>query len=258
MSALTVFTYTEHEIRTLVIDDDVWFVVADVCGVLEIGNARQAAAQLDDDEVKQEPVTTSDGSGRVLPTNIMSEAGLYSLILRSRKAEAKAFKRWITHDVLPTIRKTGSYGSPAGMSFEEMTAHVIGELNARIDAAQSHARELEAPAAAWNDLAAAEGDVTVSDAAKILGRSGTCPGPRQLYEWLQINGWIFRQGGYWKAMQTAVNAGLLVERVSDYRHPSGERRLAAPQIRVTPKGLERLCDLFARERALAVIDGGLS
>lgn len=111
MTDLEVFKFpaTGQQVRTVIRGVEPWFVAADVCGALDISNPRQAVSYLDEDEVSQAPVTTNDGSGRVLPTNIINEPGLYSLILRSRKPEAKTFKRWITHEVLPTIRKTGRY-----------------------------------------------------------------------------------------------------------------------------------------------------
>lgn len=256
MNALDLFRYNDNEVRVTVVDGDPWFVAADVCAVLEIANPRTSLALLDEDERGVHTVDTLGGPQQVI---VINEAGLYSLILRSRKAEAKAFKRWITHDVLPAIRKTGGYGSPVGMTFEEMTAHVIGELNQRIEDAQNRAKELEAPAAAWNGLAKAEGDFTVTDAAKILGRDGISTGQRKLYDWLDVNGWIFRRGGRWQAMQTAVNAGLLVERITTGYHDqnTGERKTGDPQIRVTPKGLERLRELLSAQ-ALTLIDGGVA
>lgn len=255
---LDVFTYTDHEVRVIVLDGDPWFVLRDVCNVLDIAQPVRVAEALDEDEVTTTHVT--DSLGREQQTYIVSESGLYSLILRSRKPEAKAFKRWITHDVLPAIRKTGSYGAPVGMSFEEMTAHVIGELTQRIEVAQARARELESPAKAWNALSNAEGDFTVSDAAKILGRDGKCPGPRQLHDWLDAKGWIFRRGGRWQVMQATENAGYMAQRITSgyFDQVTGERKQGKPQIRVTPKGLERLRELLAAERELVLIEGDLA
>ena len=257
MTALDLFQYDDHDVRVVSIQGEPWFVAADVCAVLDVRNNRDALGRLDDDE---KGVATADTLGGPQIVSVISESGLYALTLTSRKPEAKAFKRWITHDVLPAIRKTGSYGSPAGMTFEEMTAHVIGELNQRIEDAQQRARALESPARAWNALSNAAGDFTISDATKILGRDGKCPGPRQMFGWLEGNGWIFRRGGRWQAMQTAVNAGLLVERVTSgyFDQETGERKQGKPEVRVTAKGLERLRDLLAAERELVLIDGGAS
>ena len=94
----------QQEVRTVLIDGEPWFVAKDVCEVLGIGNTSQALSYLEDDE---RGVTTNDTPGGNQQVSIVNESGLYSLILRSRKPEAKLFKRWITHEVLPTIRKTG-------------------------------------------------------------------------------------------------------------------------------------------------------
>lgn len=93
-------------IRTTMIDNAPWFVAADVCNALEISNARDAVTRLDEDE---KGVVSTDTLGGNQQVNIISESGLYSLVLGSRKPEAKQFKRWITHEVLPTIRRTGQY-----------------------------------------------------------------------------------------------------------------------------------------------------
>lgn len=101
-----VFNYQDQQVRTVVKDGEPWFVAKDVCDVLEIGNPSQALSRLDEDE--KNTVILNEGIGNPNKT-IVNEPGLYSLILGSRKPEAKQFKRWITHEVIPTIRKTGFY-----------------------------------------------------------------------------------------------------------------------------------------------------
>jgi len=107
----TVLTEYSHTglgaVRTILVDGAPWFVANDVCQVLEINNPHMALRRLDPDE--KSGVNTTDPHGRAQITNIINEPGLYSLILASRKPQAKAFKRWITHEVIPAIRKTGSY-----------------------------------------------------------------------------------------------------------------------------------------------------
>ena len=94
------------KVRVVMQDEDPWFVAKDVCVCLEIGNSRDAVASLDDDEKGVGIIDTPGGKQEM---SIVSEPGLYSLILRSRKPEAKAFKRWVTHDILPSIRRSGGY-----------------------------------------------------------------------------------------------------------------------------------------------------
>ncbi|KYD24597.1 BRO family protein [Parageobacillus toebii] len=116
-----VFNYSGSQVRTIVKDGEVWFVAKDVCEILDISDARKAVQRLDEDERSLIPVT--DSLGRKQETFIVNEPGLYTLILGSRKSEAKQFKRWITHEVIPTIRKTGGYVANEDMFIETYLKH---------------------------------------------------------------------------------------------------------------------------------------
>jgi prophage antirepressor-like protein len=108
MSNLGTFLFEQRKpVRLLDWDGQVWFVLNDVCQALDLTNPRRAAQRLDDDE---KGVTIGDTLGGQQLLSVVNEAGLYSLILTSRKAEARRFKRWITHEVLPELRRTGQYG----------------------------------------------------------------------------------------------------------------------------------------------------
>ena len=110
-NALQVFRYKEQQVRTTLIDGELWFVAKDVCDILDIKNTSDAIKSLDTDE--KMTLDFSEGHsgqrGGAQSFNIISEPGLYALVLRSNKTEAKAFSRWVRHEVLPSIRKTGSY-----------------------------------------------------------------------------------------------------------------------------------------------------
>jgi len=168
------FPETGQSVRTITIDAEPWFVAADVCAVLGLGNPSQAVTHLDDDEVQQAPLTTNEGSNRVLSTNLISEPGLYSLILRSRKPQARAFKRWVTHEVLPSIRKTGTYSRELSR-LELIDMARAAELD-RIESehravtAETKVAEL-APKAEAHDtyLVANNGERLVREVAKLLG-----------------------------------------------------------------------------------------
>ena len=110
MNNLQIFVYSGEQLRTVQRDDGLWWVLRDVCRVLNIGNVTDTKKRLDPDEVDLTDLI--DSMGRVQATTIINEPGLYAVILRSDKPEAKQFKRWVTHDVLPSIRKTGAYGVP--------------------------------------------------------------------------------------------------------------------------------------------------
>lgn len=112
-SEIQVFTYENNNVRTVERDGEVWFVAKDVCDILELTNAREALKSLDDDE--KSSVRISDGTspkGGNPNVNIISESGLYGLIMRSNKPEAKKFSRWVRHEVLPQIIKNGTYSIP--------------------------------------------------------------------------------------------------------------------------------------------------
>lgn len=111
MSNILPFMYGEQEVRTVTIDNEPWFVAKDVCAVLEIDPSQ--TRRLDEDEKGLYSIQTLGG---VQNTQVVNEPGLYSLIFGSRKPESKEFKRWVTHDVIPSIRKTGSYGTSIDLS----------------------------------------------------------------------------------------------------------------------------------------------
>lgn len=106
MNELKVFNYQGNEVRTVEVNGEPWFVLKDVCAVLEIGNSRMVFDRLDSDE---KGVSQIDTPGGLQNVNIVNESGLYNVLLRSDKPEAKPLRKWVTSEVLPSIRKTGSY-----------------------------------------------------------------------------------------------------------------------------------------------------
>src|SRR5512139_4096072 len=114
------FTFEGAEVRAMMLDSEPWWVALDVCSALGLSDPRKSIGLLDEDERNTVPVT--DSLGRQQQTYIINESGLYSLILRSRKPQAKAFKRWVTHEVLPQIRKTGGFETASAPRPKEITA----------------------------------------------------------------------------------------------------------------------------------------
>lgn len=107
MNEMTIFNFENKEVRTVEMNNNIYFVASDVCKVLELSNPSMALSRLDEDEKGISNVYTRGGNQEVL---LVNESGLYSLVLTSRKPEAKRFKKWITSEVIPSIRKTGGYG----------------------------------------------------------------------------------------------------------------------------------------------------
>lgn len=238
MSELAVFRYTGQDVRTVDVDGAVRFVAADVLAILELD--RTALRRLDEDEKGEDSIHTPGGPQIVVT---VSEAGLYSLILGSRKTEAKAFKRWVTHDVLPAIRQSGSYAVERVMphNFASALRELLQEVESH-DETRAELADALPRAEAWDAIVSASGDYSVGDAAKILARDGIPTGPTRLFNQLHDIKWTFRGPDHaWRAYAERVEKGYLTEKASFHFHPgTGERVIDPPQVRVTVKGLERL------------------
>lgn len=244
-SALTPFTFpaTGQAVRTVLGDNGPGFVLGDVCAVLGLTNVTEARRGLDEDEFRTTEVM--DSLGREQQTYIVTEAGLYSLILRSRKPEARAFKRWITHEVLPAIRQTGAYTLAPAFEVPRTLPDALRAYATEVEAHEAtkqRAAELEAPAEAWNTLATAEGDYSVRQAAQILDRDpNIITGQNRLFASLREFGWIDRKG---IPYQEHVDLGRIVQRPTSYTHPHHGEPVLSSQIRITPKGVEALRKLL--------------
>ncbi|MEV2279306.1 phage antirepressor [Nocardiopsis sp. NPDC049922] len=226
------------EVRTFLINGAPWFVASDVCEILGLSDFRTSLRKLDEDERHTMPVT--DALGRKQDTYVVNEAGLYSLILRSRKPVAKAFKRWVTHEVIPSIRKTGSYGAPQVPGTFAEALELAAVQQRELEAATEKVKELTPKATAWIELADSKGDYSVREAAQIISRSGYPIGRDRLFGLLRSIGWIDRKN---EPYQKHVDNGRLVRKVKTRTAKSGER-VTYPQVRINPKGCEDLVKII--------------
>lgn len=175
MSNLIPFTYEGSAVRTLLIDGEPWFVLADLCKVLEIKRQPSAVAERIDNALRQ-TYPISDSMGRTQQAIIVSEAGMYEVVIRSDKPEATAFRRWITTEVLPSIRKTGQYGTASALEAQipktlpDALRAYAREVEAR-EAMEAYARELEPKADNYDRFMSADGTYSVGSVAKMLGLS---------------------------------------------------------------------------------------
>lgn len=217
-----------------------WFVLNDICSALGITNTRNVAGRLDEDNVRSADVT--DNLGRMRQTNVVNEAGLYEVIIRSDKPEAKVFRRWVTSEVLPSIRKRGGYLTPEALRDPDFIIQLAMDLKeeraraAQAEAARAKAEaEIEAQppvAALGKAIETAEGDPTPSAFGKILSKTIKDMGPNKFCRWLLDNNFAFRNGqGKIIPMQDAVNRGILI--LTERIDPAGKIR---PQLLVTPAG----------------------
>lgn len=245
MSAVIPFNFEEHDVRVITSDNQPWFVLADVCRVLEIVKADRAASRLEEDEKGAHTMNTPGGMQTL---TIINESGLYSLILTSRKAAAKRFRKWVTGEVLPAIRKTGGYMAAAPEETpEELALRAMTILQATVERQKLQLAEVQPKAEAHDRLAGTEGSISITEAAKLLQVR-----PKDLFAWLSCNGWIYRRPGNtnWLGYSSHTTSGDLVHKVTTVLKPDGSERVAE-QVRITPKGLTKLAKLMP-ERLSAV------
>lgn len=127
---ITNFNYQEQEVRTITdVNEQTWFAGIDICNILGYADSQQAIEKLDEDEKKLDRI--QHGSGQSRKTWTVNEFGLYSLVLSSSKSEAKAFKRWITHEVLPSIRKAGKYSNEQEQKYEVDLQNLVTKLETK-------------------------------------------------------------------------------------------------------------------------------
>lgn len=245
MNGLVSFQYqSTSEVRTVVIDGEPWFVGTDVARILGYANPSDALGRIDADDRRTATLALSEGSREVTrDRTLVNESGVFFLIFGSSLPDAVAFRRWITGTVLPEIRRTGSYNATPALpqTYSEALRALADEFEAH-EITKTRVTELEAPASAWDRLAASGGDWSVQEAAGILARDPSIAiGRQRLFEHMQASHWVFRQTGHWMAYAAAMDTGYLAHRAQSHVHPrTGEVVLDPPQVRVTAKGLARL------------------
>lgn len=193
-------------IRVVEKDNEPWFVATDVCKALEIANPTQAVSRLDEDERSMFNI------GRQGETNCVSEPGLYSLVLSSRKPGAKAFKRWIVHEVIPAIRKTGAYMTPEKVQEALLNPDTIINLALQIKELQEEARKNEPNVLLAKSITASDECILIRDLAKLLRQNGVQTGEQRLFKTLRDDKYLLKDNS---PSQRAMELGLfeVTERV---------------------------------------------
>lgn len=169
------FKYESYPIRVIEQNGEPWFVLADLCKALDLSTPAKVAERLDDDQKGMNQIHTPGGLQNM---TVVNEAGMYDVVLRSDKKQAKPFRRWITNEVLPSIRKTGSYSMAAHIRPEHMAMipktyadalHALAREVEANEATKAYARELEPKADSYDKFINAEGLYPMGVAAKMLG-----------------------------------------------------------------------------------------
>ena len=235
------FDFKGAPLRTLTDEaGEPWFVAKDVCDILEISNPSDALKRLDDDE------RSRFNLGRQGETNIVNEAGLYVLVLGSRKPEAKEFQRWVTHEVLPSIRKHGGYmAGQERMTPEQMALASMRWLQSKVDEQAKQLKAQEGKVLFANAVETARTSILVGDFAKILKSNGIDIGPRRLFAWLREHGWLIKaKGSSWNMpTQKAMDLHLFEIKETTISHSDGHTTINKTP-KMTGKGQTYFAKLF--------------
>lgn len=230
-SNIVPFEYGEHQIRTVVIDDSPWFVAGDLARVLGYSSTAAATRTLDEDEKGVHILHTLGGDQGV---TIINEPGLYSLILGSRKAEAREFKRWVTHDVLPTIRRTGRYGSDVDMLAQLPSSQMLqlaAEAAKRAEEAEHELEEARPKVEAYDAFIDADGTYSIGAVAKMVGLS-----QNKLFDRLRNDGVLIAKGAMRNTPYQQYMHHFSVK-AYDYERSNGDRGTSYTT-RVQPSGVD--------------------
>lgn len=243
---LQIFENAEFgSVRTVEIDNEPWFVASDVCKALELSNPTMVLQRLDEDE------RSKFNLGRQGEANCVNEYGLYSLVMASRKQNAKAFKRWITHEVLPSIRKHGMYAETELLDNPDLLIRVAQELKAERERNQALKADNERmkPKEIFADaVAASHTSILIGDLAKLIKQNGVEIGQKRLFEWLRNNGYLIKRKGtdYNMPMQKSMELGLFEIKERTINNPDGSVRITKTVL-VTGRGQIYFINKFSGE-----------
>lgn len=250
MNEIQTFDFDGSGIRTLTIGDEPYFVGKDVAQVLGYSNPRDAIAKHVDAEDKG--VAKCDTLGGQQNQTVINESGLYSLILGSKLPEAKRFKRWVTSEVLPSLRRNGMYAMDELLDNPDLAINALQRLKEEREArrqlelqnAQMKPKALFAEAVETSSTS-----ILIGDMAKLLRQNGVEVGQRRLFDWLRTNGWLMKTGESRNMpTQKAMEKGYFEIRERTISNPDGSVRITKTT-KVTGKGQVWLTNEFMGDRA---------
>lgn len=254
-----VWNYEGAEVRTVQIDGEPWFVLTDVCRELEISNSRMAADRLENDELMSVKLT-SGGQRREM--TIVNESGLYTVILRSDKPQAKPFRKWVTSVVLPSIRKHGAYMTDQALEKALTNPDFLIQLATQLKTEQEQRRRLETTVAAQSkqmeqdkpkvlfadSVAASSSSILIGELAKLIKQNGVDMGQRRLFAWMRENGYLIKRCGseYNLPTQRSMERGLMEIKETSVIHSGYTTISKTPK--VTGKGQVYFINLLVGQR----------
>lgn len=257
MTDLQIFNSPEFgAIRTIEKDGEPWFVGKDVAVVLGYGDTDQALRKHIDDEDKL--TRRFDGSGQNRQMTIINESGLYSLVLSSKLPTAKQFKRWVTSEVIPSIRKHGAYMTPDKLEEVLLKPDTLIQLAQNLKTEQEKRRALEVkveeqkPKVLFAEsVEAAKTSILIGELAKLLKQNGINIGQNRLFAWMREKGYLIKRKGtdYNMPTQRSMDMGLFEIKETTINNPDGSIKISKTP-KVTGKGQVYFINLFLNKEEL--------
>lgn len=250
MNDLKIFENKEFgEIRTIIENGEPWFVGKDVAEILGYSNPRKAVIDHVDEEDKMDGVTIRDSIGRKQIPVLINESGLYSLILSSKLPNAKEFKKWVTSEILPSIRKNGGYiAGQETMSDDELMARALQVAQNKILERDKQIETMKPKAIFADAVAASHTSILIGDLAKLISQNGVNIGQKRLFKWLRDNGYLIKREGSDRNMPTqrSMEMKLFEVKESTISNPDGSVRITRTP-KVTGKGQQYFVNKFLAE-----------
>ena len=231
MNDLQIFHYNGNKVRTIQKDGEPWWVLKDVCEVSDLSSPHKVFDRLDEDEKGRNQIPTLGGEQEM---TVVNESGLYNVILRSDKPEAKPFRKWVTSEVLPSIRKNGGYISgQENMTDDELLANAvlvaqrkIAERDKVIRAQDKKIEEMNPKAIFADAVSTSHTSILIGDFAKLICQNGVQIGQKRLFEWLRNNGYLVKSGSSKNMpVQRYIEQGLFEVKESSIQNPDGSVRI---------------------------------
>lgn len=243
MNQLQTFSFNNQPVRTVQLNNQPYWVLKDVCDVLELSNPTVVANRLEDDEV-----TKFNLGGLSGETNIITESGLYAVILRSDKSNAKEFRKWVTSEVLPAIRKNGAYLTDE-KAYDithnpQSLADLLLQAGEQLKQKEIIIQEMKPKALFADAVATADTSILIGDLAKLIKQNGHDIGQKRLFEWLRNHDYLIKSGNS-KNMPTQKSMELKLFEVKErtINNPDGSVRITKTT-KVTGKGQQYFINKF--------------
>ena len=242
MNEVQLFNFENHEVRSLLLNNEPWFVGKDIAEVLGYADTNQAIRKHVDNEDRL--TRRFDGTGQSRDMTIINESGLYSLVLSSKLPSAKKFKRWVTSEVLPALRKTGQY-QVKELSGSELMAKALIEAQNVLAAKDKQIEQMKPKVVFADAVATSHTSILVGELAKILKQNGIDMGQKRLFAWLREKGYLIKRQGtdYNMPTQKAMELGLFEIKEGSYVNGSGVN-ITTKTPKITGKGQQYFINKF--------------